>query len=215
MQPQMKLKINYWPILRTPNVSQNSLDGNNNDRLIVELNNKKICNFRLEKVNVPSNIYGHEEVIDIDWQLEKTNTFVLKNKQKWEPTGESINLVAELKFTPIKQVWEPHTYTEYELDFKYDLTELLNTELDKFNNNFDIAEEWFHFKLFGKALLYNQKLIPGHCFHVKENFTWRAPVDSTSVIPLIFEFEEFGNVKTHTAIKFIQGLRFTIYKEQE
>jgi hypothetical protein len=174
MQPQMKLKINYWPILRTPNVSQNSLDGNNNDQLIVELNNEKICNFRLEKVNVPSNIYGHEEVIDIDWQLEKTNTLVLKNKQKWEPTGESINLVAELKFTPIKQVWEPYTYTEYELDFKYDLTELLN-----------------------------------------ENFTWRAPVDSTSVIPLIFEFEEFGNVKTHTAIKFIQGLRFTIYKEQE
>jgi len=32
-------------------------------------------------------------------------------------------------------------------------------------------------------------------------------------MPLMFEFEEFGNVKEYTAIKFVQGLRFTIYKE--
>lgn len=212
---KLKLKINYWPILRTPNVSQNSLDGKNNDQLLVQLNDNTVSNFRLEQVNIPSNIYGHEEVVDIDWHLEKPNTLVLTNIQKWEPTGENIKLVAELKFTPIKQVMEPHTYTEYELDFKYDLTELPSVQLDKFNDNFDIAEEWFHFKLFGKALLHNQQLIPGHCFHIKENFTWRAPIDDTAVIPLIFEFEEFGNVKTHTAIKFIQGLRFTIYKEQK
>ena len=152
---KLKLKINYWPILRTPNVSQNSLDGKNNDQLLVQLNGNTVSNFRLEQVNIPSNIYGHEEVVDIDWHLEKPNTLVLTNIQKWEPTGENIKLVAELKFTPIKQVMEPHTYTEYELDFKYDLTELPSVQLDKFNDNFDIAEEWFHFKLFGKALLHN------------------------------------------------------------
>ena len=63
---KLKLKINYWPILRTPNVSQNSLDGKNNDQLLVQLNGNIVSNFRLEQVNIPSNIYGHEEVVDIE-----------------------------------------------------------------------------------------------------------------------------------------------------
>lgn len=213
MQQQMKLKINYWPILRTPNVSQNSLDGKNNDQVIVELNDKQICTFRLEKVNIPSNIYGHEEIIDIDFDLKSSNKFQISNIQKWEPTGESIELKCDIVFTPIKFVTEPHTYTEWEFDFKYDLTDLPSHELEKFNENFEINEEWFHFKLFGKALLYNQKLIPGHCFHVKDTFRWRCSEDDELQMPLMFEFEEFGNVKEYTAIKFVQGLRFTIYKE--
>jgi hypothetical protein len=182
---------------------------------LVELNNEKICNFRLEKVNVPSNIYGHEELIDINWNIDGINRFHLKNIQLWEPTGESIELKCDITLTPINFVTQPHTYTEWEFDFKYDLTDLPSQQLEKFNNNFEINEEWFHFKLFGKALLYNQKLIPGHCFHIKENFTWRCSDDDELQLPLIFEFEEFGNVKEYTAIKFIQGLRFTIYKEHK
>lgn len=213
MQPQMKLKINYWPILRTPNVSQNSLDGNNNDQIIVKLNGEQICNFRLEKVNIPTNIYGHEEIIDIDFDLKSINKFQISNIQKWEPTGESIELKCDIMLQPIKFVYKPHTYTEWEFDAMYDLRNLPDLELEKFNENFEINEEWFHLKLFGKALLYNQKLIPGHCFHVKDNFTWRCSDDDELQMPLIFEFEEFGNVIEYPAIKFIQGLRFTIYKE--
>jgi len=213
MQPQMKLKINYWPILRTPNVSQNSLDGNNNDQIIVKLNGEQICNFRLEKVNIPTNIYGHEEIIDIDFDLKSINQFQISNIQKWEPTGESIELKCDIMLQPIKFVYKPHTYTEWEFDAMYDLRNLPDLELEKFNENFEINEEWFHLKLFGKALLYNQKLIPGHCFHVKDNFTWRCSDDDELQMPLIFEFEEFGNVIEYPAIKFIQGLRFTIYKE--
>jgi len=209
----MKLKINYWPILRTPNVSQNSLDGNNNDQIIVKLNGEQICNFRLEKVNIPTNIYGHEEIIDIDFDLKSINKFQISNIQKWEPTGESIELKCDIMLQPIKFVYKPHTYTEWEFDAMYDLRNLPDLELEKFNENFEINEEWFHLKLFGKALLYNQKLIPGHCFHVKDNFTWRCSDDDELQMPLIFEFEEFGNVIEYPAIKFIQGLRFTIYKE--
>ena len=209
----MKLKINYWPILRTPNVSQNSLDGNNNDQIIVKLNGEQICNFRLEKVNIPTNIYGHEEIIDIDFDLKSINKFQISNIQKWEPTGESIELKCDIMLQPIKFVYKPHTYTEWEFDAMYDLRNLPDLELEKFNKNFEINEEWFHLKLFGKALLYNQKLIPGHCFHVKDNFTWRCSDDDELQMPLIFEFEEFGNVIEYPAIKFIQGLRFTIYKE--
>ena len=210
----MKLKINYWPILRAPSISQNCLDGNNNDRCITELNGKQVSNFRLEKVNLPTNIYGYEEIVDVDFNPTSMNKFHIKNIQKWEPTGEYIELKCDIILTPIRFVTEPHSYTEWELDFTYDLP-FSGRELGKFNDNFDINQEWFHFKLFGKALLYNQKLIPGHCFHVKDTFTWRNPIDDELQIPLMFEFEEFGNVKEYTAIKFIQGLRFTIYKEHK
>ena len=127
----------------------------------------------------------------------KHNILNLLNKQIWSKTNETVDIPASIELSEVEQ-------DTWRIDFAYDWTNIVNDELNYFNDKFGIGTEKFHFKVNGEALIANQEIKSGELYKASNTFKWKTTT------PLMFEIEEFGWSNQSELTRFIQGVRWTI-----
>ena len=191
-----QLQFDYWPILRSddgtnPFVLKSQLE----DLMFTHWNNKECWpTIELSKEGYVNGSVFRKCYIEFD---NKHNILNLLNRQIWSKTNETVDIPATIELNEVEQ-------DTWRIDFAYDWTNIVNDELNYFNDKFGIGTEKFHFKVNGEALIANQEIKSGELYKASNTFKWKTTT------PLMFEIEEFGWSNQSELTRFIQGVRWTI-----
>ena len=191
-----QLQFDYWPILRSDDgTNPFVLKGQLEDLMFTHWNNKECWpTIELSKEGYVNGSVFRKCYIEFD---SKHNILNLLNKQTWLKTNETVDIPATIEISEVEQ-------DTWRIDFAYDWTNIVNDELNYFNDKFGIGTEKFHFKVNGEALIANQEIKSGELYKASNTFKWKTTT------PLMFEIEEFGWSNQSELTRFIQGVRWTI-----
>ena len=191
-----QLQFDYWPILRSDDgTNPFVLKGQLEDLMFTHWNNKECWpTIELSKEGYVNGSVFRKCYIEFD---NKHNILNLLNKQIWSKTNETVDIPASIELSEVEQ-------DTWRIDFAYDWTNIVNGELNYFNDKFGIGTEKFHFKVNGEALIANQEIKSGELYKASNTFKWKTTT------PLMFEIEEFGWSNQSELTRFIQGVRWTI-----
>ena len=191
-----QLQFDYWPILRSDDgTNPFVLKGQLEDLMFTHWNNKECWpTIELSKEGYVNGSVFRKCYIEFD---NKHNILNLLNRQIWSKTNETVDIPATIELNEVEQ-------DTWRIDFAYDWTNIVNDDLNYFNDKFGIGTEKFHFNVNGEALIANQEIKSGELYKASNTFKWKTTT------PLMFEIEEFGWSNQSELTRFIQGVRWTI-----